>query len=303
MFGSKKEIEELKNRVEELEKENEALKDTLDITKTEISDMSVNVSQNVSDLGLIEESILDSATNRESIERSMKVLKRGMSLLIEKDNSTREKNKDEETRWNSMLLLLSELMEQKDKKMQNIEKLKNPAAKMEKTIGDLEELVTSLTGISKSMSVASLNSAIEAGHLGEQGVRYVETAEKMRSMSEDYKAKAELCAKSLLDIKDAFYEEKDSMIKLEDAIVREDSELKKISAETESFLDARRKQNEMEESFSADELLHEVEGLENNVSGLEDRMSSISEKFKYHISNAEKNESDIERILNAIKKS
>jgi chromosome segregation ATPase len=158
-----------------------------------------------------------------------------------------------------------------------------------------------MQNLAKSMSVASLNSAIEAGHLGEQGVRYVETAEKMRTMSEEYKQKAEVAAKTLMDIKDGFYQSRDSLMKLEDTFLREDAELKRISEETENFLQARQKQNEMEESFSAEGLISELDNLEENLDGLQDKMSTISEKFKYTISNSEKNDTDLERILGGIK--
>jgi hypothetical protein len=57
----------------------------------------------------------------------------------------------------------------------------------------------------------------------------------------------------------------------------------------------------MEESFSAEGLISELENLEENLAGLQDRMANISEKFKYTISNSEKNDTELERILGGIK--
>ena len=302
MFGKgKKELDELQLRVAELEQENQNLKSMLTIAATELSDLNIQHKENLRGFNDIEKTILDGSVNREAIEKDMKVIKRGLSLLLEKDENAKSVNQDEEDRWNQLSRLLEDYSELKEKKMNYLGSIKNPSAKIEKSVDDLEELVLNLQNIAKSMSVASLNSAIEAGHLGEQGVRYVETAEKMRTMSEEYKQKAEIAAKTLMDIKDGFYQSRDGIIKLEDTFLREDSELKRISEETETFLAARQKQNGMEESFSAEGLVSELENLEGNLAEMQERMANISEKFKYTISNSEKNDTELERILGGLK--
>lgn|GEM_PF-2748566 len=302
MFGKgKKEIDEYKLRIAELEQENENLKSVVSITRRELSELNIAHKENLKGFEEIEKNIYEGGVSREAIEKDMKVIKRGLSLLLDKDANTKSVNQEEEDRWNQLSRLLEDFSEIKEKKMSYLGSMKNPAGRFEKSIDDLEELLLTMQNLAKSMSVASLNSAIEAGHLGEQGVRYVETAEKMRTMSEEYKQKAEVAAKTLMDIKDGFYQSRDSLMKLEDTFLREDAELKRISEETENFLQARQKQNEMEESFSAEGLISELDNLEENLDGLQDKMSTISEKFKYTISNSEKNDTDLERILGGIK--
>lgn len=63
----------------------------------------------------------------------------------------------------------------------------------------LKERADRMMGLSKNMSVLSLNSAIEAGRMGESGSRFVAAAEEIRAYSDTYEREARELKEQLKD--------------------------------------------------------------------------------------------------------
>ena len=299
MFGNGKKVEELTQEINRLNSENQELKNQIDLLTKSLSTVREDVEKNNADIHEIEEKVLADSSLKESVGRSLRVLKSGMSLLIDKDKNTSDVNRAEEERWNDIVSHIGELDSLRERKKDSISRISSPRTRIEKSIGDLSTIISSLSDVSKNMSVLSLNSAIEAGHFGENAKNYVETAEKIRVMSEGYKAKAEMGLKTLVDIRDGFYSSFNEADSLDDIFAKESAEIKRISEESEEYLKMRKKQNDMEESFSADSLITELDSLEKAVDKIDEKFHILLEKMKYVTSNSEKNEELLNRLTDS----
>ncbi len=300
MFGNGKKIEELTQEINRLNSENASLKNKVNNLNEELTSLKADVEKASSDIHEIEEKVLTDSSLKESVNRSLRVLKSGMSLLIDRDKNTSEVNRSEEDRWNDIVSSISEMDELGAKKDEAISRIESPRVKIEKSIGDLSEIISSLSDVSKNMSVLALNSAIEAGHLGDSSIKYVETAEKIRVVSEGYKAKAEMALKTLTDVRDGFYMSYGEVDGLSDIFSKELAQIKRISEESEGYLELRKKQNDMEDSFSADSLIVELDSLEKAVSKIDEKFHVLLDKMKYVTSNVEKNEETINRLVDSL---
>lgn len=292
MFNKKKE-KELIDRINELEEENKSLSED-SAKQLNRTDEYKNIYKNGYEV--LKDAFDTLVNNNESpdqVRHSLSVIKTGMSLLIERDSSLQEFNDQEEESWKDLLSRLDELNE--DDEEENY----YSGDSILKSAEDLEDMLTDLEKEAKNMSVLSLNSAIEAGRLGEDGLRYVETAEKMREMAETYRNKAVLAKKSISDIKDniGILASKSRKDQSEDEKKRDS--IAKIREEAWQYLQSRRERNAMEEKFKAESLISESDALEEEIGDLFVKINLITEKMKYALSSYENEDgmNEIERKL------
>lgn len=292
MFNKKKE-KELLDRINELEQENRSL--SLDSAKqlNRMDEYKTIYKKGLDVLKDAFDTLVDNNESPDQVRHSLSVIKTGMSLLVERDSSLSEFNDQEEERWKEIISHLNDLKD--DGEDENYYSGDN----IIKSADDLEYVLTDLEKEARNMSVLSLNSAIEAGRLGEEGIRYVETAEKMRKMAEAYRNKAALAKKSLIDIKDniGIFASAGKIDKSE-AEKKKDS-IDKICEEASQYLKSRQSRNAMEEKFKAESLIQESDHLEEEIGDLFVKLDLITEKLKYALSayETEDNRNEIERKL------
>ncbi len=192
MFGGKK-IKEAQIRVEELEtvqKEYRQLSDDMRKTKAFSDEMFavLNAGDKQLDQGL--KGVADLMKNEK--ENSEALLGQASALFtrfeeIEEKNSRIQTEKGqwkqafEEGRKSAELI--REVKELCGKiSVQEQEK----AVRREETLEQSLEKLTKMQDAAKNMTVLALNAAIEAGRLGESGMRFLQAAENVRQLSEEY---------------------------------------------------------------------------------------------------------------------
>lgn len=92
---------------------------------------------------------------------------------------------------------LLEMIEQGGKLTSPEEVLELAAAGMRQEMGEMGTRIGEMEEMEKQMGILSLNAAIEAGRLGEDGVQFVEAAEKVRDFSGKYHQSASFMAEKM----------------------------------------------------------------------------------------------------------
>ncbi len=92
---------------------------------------------------------------------------------------------------------LLEMIEQGSKLTSPEEVLELAASGMRQEMGEMEERISGMEEMEKQMGILALNAAIEAGRLGEDGVQFVEAAEKVRDLSGKYHQSASFMAEKM----------------------------------------------------------------------------------------------------------
>lgn len=93
---------------------------------------------------------------------------------------------------------------------------------MEQRIGEMEEM-------ENQMGVLSLNAAIEAGRLGEEGVQFVEAAEKVRDLSGKYHQSASFMAEKMKKMEERLMEAETQVLYLTQIWNEHNSRLEKAA--------------------------------------------------------------------------
>lgn len=104
-------------------------------------------------------------------------------------------------------VFIGQMKQQNEKLMEVLEenkKISAPAdciseipASLQSQYDDIRETLEEMRDFSKSMSVLSLNAAIEAGRLGESGSRFITAAEEVRNFAEKYDEAARTLSEQL----------------------------------------------------------------------------------------------------------
>lgn len=301
MFNKNKKLtDDLNNRIIEYKTAADKIKKQASDIKSGVSSLMEQHDDQLEDMQEMEKSIQEKGTVTPEIDHSTGVLKSGLSLLIEKDKSSKDNNALEKQRWEQSIDKFNEFSEIRHDYSTVLEDVKSPMRAVDKTATECSSLIREMSALSQNMSVAALNSAIEAGHLGDVGTRYVETAEKLRIMSEEYKAHADGAEEKLDAMMDLFNRTQDALLHLGEISKKEETELKKITQLLENNLEECKRYNGMEEMLSADSLKSEMENLEQLLATDRENRNMLYDKLQYIMSGAEKNHEDWKNLSGGV---
>lgn len=209
-FKSKKRIEELENKLSEIEIEKNKLKDKLSLIKE--------------NLIALEDKVLDSEeidlrnsmiSHMESMDKDISIddLKDIILSFIDKEKEIQENNKVKNEALKTAFSSFDEYFEKENNHLIKINEFDNLIQNNLSLKSELNDDFSNMEDISKDISVASLNSAIEAGYMGEQGEKYIEVSEKIRVLSEQYRLAIKKAKEIASDIDSSM---KDNKAKIED---------------------------------------------------------------------------------------
>ncbi len=293
MFNKNKKIaDELNKKILEYSDATEILKKQATKIKDNISSLKSQYDDRLDEMHDMEVSLQEKGTIAPDIDHSTGILKRGLSLLIEKDKSSKDNNETEQLRWEQSIEKINEMTEIRDNYSTTLEDVKNPMRSVDKTAVECSEIIKEMSALSQNMSVAALNSAIEAGHLGDVGTRYVETAEKLRVLSEEYKNHADDADDKINSMMELFNRAGDSVLRLVEISKKEDAEIKKITQFLENNLEECKHYNAMEEMLSADSLKTEMDTLEELMATDRENRNMLFDKLQFLFSDAEKSQEE-----------
>lgn len=209
-FKSKKRIEELENKLSEIEIEKNKLKDKLSLIKE--------------NLIALEDKVLDSEeidlrnsmiSHMESMDKDISIddLKDIILSFIDKEKEIKENNKVKNEALKTAFSSFDDYFEKENNHLIKINEFDNLIQNNLSLKSELNDDFSNMEDISKDISVASLNSAIEAGYMGEQGEKYIEVSEKIRVLSEQYRLAIKKAKEIASDIDSSM---KDNKAKIED---------------------------------------------------------------------------------------
>lgn len=209
-FKSKKRIEELENKLSEIEIEKNKLKDKLSLIKE--------------NLIALEDKVLDSEeidlrnsmiSHMESMDKDISIddLKDIILSFIDKEKEIQENNKVKNEALKTAFSSFDDYFEKENNHLIKINEFDNLIQNNLSLKSELNDDFSNMEDISKDISVASLNSAIEAGYMGEQGEKYIEVSEKIRVLSEQYRLAIKKAKEIASDIDSSM---KDNKAKIED---------------------------------------------------------------------------------------
>lgn len=209
-FKSKKRIEELENKLSEIEIEKNKLKDKLSLIKENLIEL--------------EDKVLDSEeidlrnsmiSHMESMDKDISIddLKDIILSFIDKEKEIKENNKVKNDALKTAFSSFDDYFEKENNHLIKINEFDNLIQNNLSLKSELNDDFSNMEDISKDISVASLNSAIEAGYMGEQGEKYIEVSEKIRVLSEQYRLAIKKAKEIASDIDSSM---KDNKAKIED---------------------------------------------------------------------------------------
>lgn len=209
-FKSKKRIEELETKLSEIEIEKNKLKDKLSLIKENLIEL--------------EDKVLDSEeidlrnsmiSHMESMDKDISIddLKDIILSFIDKEKEINENNKVKNEALKTAFSSFDEYFEKENNHLIKINEFDNLIQNNLSLKSELNDDFSNMEDISKDISVASLNSAIEAGYMGEQGEKYIEVSEKIRVLSEQYRLAIKKAKEIASDIDSSM---KDNKAKIED---------------------------------------------------------------------------------------
>lgn len=209
-FKSKKRIEELENKLSEIEIEKNKLKDKLSLIKENLIEL--------------EDKVLDSEeidlrnsmiSHMESMDKDISIddLKDIILSFIDKEKEIKENNKVKNEALKTAFSSFDDYFEKENNHLIKINEFDNLIQNNLSLKSELNDDFSNMEDISKDISVASLNSAIEAGYMGEQGEKYIEVSEKIRVFSEQYRLAIKKAKEIASDIDSSM---KDNKAKIED---------------------------------------------------------------------------------------
>lgn len=209
-FKSKKRIEELENKLSEIEIEKNKLKDKLSLIKENLIEL--------------EDKVLDSEeidlrnsmiSHMESMDKDISIddLKDIILSFIDKEKEIKENNKVKNEALKTAFSSFDDYFEKENNHLIKINEFDNLIQNNLSLKSELNDDFSNMEDISKDISVASLNSAIEAGYMGEQGEKYIEVSEKIRVLSEQYRLAIKKAKEIASDIDSSM---KDNKEKIED---------------------------------------------------------------------------------------
>lgn len=209
-FKSKKRIEELETKLSEIEIEKNKLKDKLSLIKE--------------NLIVLEDKVLDSEeidlrnsmiSHMESMDKDISIddLKDIILSFIDKEKEIQENNKVKNEALKTAFSSFDDYFEKENNHLIKINEFDNLIQNNLSLKSELNDDFSNMEDISKDISVASLNSAIEAGYMGEQGEKYIEVSEKIRVLSEQYRLAIKKAKEIASDIDSSM---KDNKAKIED---------------------------------------------------------------------------------------
>lgn len=209
-FKSKKRIEELENKLSEIEMEKNKLKDKLSLIKENLIEL--------------EDKVLDSEeidlrnsmiSHMESMDKDISIddLKDIILSFIDKEKEIKENNKVKNEALKTAFSSFDDYFEKENNHLIKINEFDNLIQNNLSLKSELNDDFSNMEDISKDISVASLNSAIEAGYMGEQGEKYIEVSEKIRVLSEQYRLAIKKAKEIASDIDSSM---KDNKAKIED---------------------------------------------------------------------------------------
>lgn len=209
-FKSKKRIEELETKLSEIEIEKNKLKDKLSLIKE--------------NLIALEDKVLDSEeidlrnsmiSHMESMDKDISIddLKDIILSFIDKEKEIKENNKVKNEALKTAFSSFDDYFEKENNHLIKINEFDNLIQNNLSLKSELNDDFSNMEDISKDISVASLNSAIEAGYMGEQGEKYIEVSEKIRVLSEQYRLAIKKAKEIASDIDSSM---KDNKAKIED---------------------------------------------------------------------------------------
>lgn len=209
-FKSKKRIEELETKLSEIEIEKNKLKDKLSLIKENLIEL--------------EDKVLDSEeidlrnsmiSHMESMDKDISIddLKDIILSFIDKEKEIKENNKVKNEALKTAFSSFDDYFEKENNHLIKINEFDNLIQNNLSLKSELNDDFSNMEDISKDISVASLNSAIEAGYMGEQGEKYIEVSEKIRVLSEQYRLAIKKAKEIASDIDSSM---KDNKAKIED---------------------------------------------------------------------------------------
>lgn len=209
-FKSKKRIEELETKLSEIEIEKNKLKDKLSLIKENLIEL--------------EDKVLDSEeidlrnsmiSHMESMDKDISIddLKDIILSFIDKEKEIQENNKLKNEALKTAFSSFDDYFEKENNHLIKINEFDNLIQNNLSLKSELNDDFSNMEDISKDISVASLNSAIEAGYMGEQGEKYIEVSEKIRVLSEQYRLAIKKAKEIASDIDSSM---KDNKAKIED---------------------------------------------------------------------------------------
>lgn len=209
-FKSKKRIEELETKLSEIEIEKNKLKDKLSLIKENLIEL--------------EDKVLDSEeidlrnsmiSHMESMDKDISIddLKDIILSFIDKEKGIQENNKLKNEALKTAFSSFDDYFEKENNHLIKINEFDNLIQNNLSLKSELNDDFSNMEDISKDISVASLNSAIEAGYMGEQGEKYIEVSEKIRVLSEQYRLAIKKAKEIASDIDSSM---KDNKAKIED---------------------------------------------------------------------------------------
>lgn len=209
-FKSKKRIEELETKLSEIEIEKNKLKDKLSLIKENLIELEYKVLDS-EEIDLRNSMI----SHMESMDKDISIndLKDIILSFIDKEKEIKENNKVKNEALKTAFSSFDEYFEKENNHLIKINEFDNLIQNNLSLKSELNDDFSNMEDISKDISVASLNSAIEAGYMGEQGEKYIEVSEKIRVLSEQYRLAIKKAKEIASDIDSSM---KDNKAKIED---------------------------------------------------------------------------------------
>ena len=151
----------------------------------------------------------------ESMDKDISIddLKDIILSFIDKEKEIKENNKVKNEALKTAFSSFDDYFEKENNHLIKINEFDNLIQNNLSLKSELNDDFSNMEDISKDISVASLNSAIEAGYMGEQGEKYIEVSEKIRVLSEQYRLAIKKAKEIASDIDSSM---KDNKAKIED---------------------------------------------------------------------------------------
>lgn len=157
LFNKNKKItDELNKKIFEYSDATEILEKQASKIKNNISSLKSQYDDRLDEMHDMEVSLQKKGTIAPDIDQFTGILRRGLSLLIEKDKSSKDNNETEQLRWEQSIDKINELTEIRDNYSTALEDVKNPMRSVDKTAVECSEIIKEMSALSQNMSARHL---------------------------------------------------------------------------------------------------------------------------------------------------